>query len=288
MIIKIFISYSNVDRAKMISLRKRIEMHNSLKAIVVADERKASKLLTEKVKDGIKACDYFVCILTEESILNQWVNQEIGFATALDKSIRPIVASGILDKLKGFIHKQMDLPYSVSSNYMSSRSQSILFSKRAKDLVSDLMFENLLLPKEVDLESFFPGLWECEFILAGKRGIDPKVDISSNAYYSNGELQFILDDFKVDLKKQTLSFIKRDPKDKRLVARNELRIIKLNERYEGFENSTTPIAYYRVGSATDDHDTLAPEKTLSKNQDRVILNLNHIKALAKSSHVFTE
>lgn len=118
MIIKIFISYSNVDRAKMISLRKRIEMHNSLKAIVVADERKASKLLTEKVKDGIKACDYFVCILTEESILNQWVNQEIGFATALDKSIRPIVASGILDELKGFIHKQMDLPYSVSSNYI--------------------------------------------------------------------------------------------------------------------------------------------------------------------------
>lgn len=247
MSIRIFISYSNEDKGKMLSLRKRINAHSSLKATVVADDRKASKLLTDKVKDGIKDCDYFVCILTAKSITNQWVNQEIGYATALGKRIRPIVESRVLDKLKGFVHKQMDLPYSVKTNGTSPRSQGILFSKRAKVLVDDILLENKLTPKEVGPESLFPGVWECEFVLNGKRGIDRKVEVkNTNEYHTNDKLTFVLDDFKADLKKGTLSFTKHDPKDKNRIAVNDLRIVKLNERYEGNENGSTPVAYYRI------------------------------------------
>lgn len=247
MSIKIFISYSTEDKGKMLSLRKRIEKHTTLKAIVVADDRKASKLLTDKVKDGIKDCDYFVCILTSKSIKNQWVNQEIGYATAQGKRIMPIIESGILNKLKGFVHKQMDLPYSVKTAGTTAQGQGLLFSKRAKVLVDDILLEKGMVPRELGLESLFPGLWECEFILKGERGLDQKVEIkNTNEYYTKGRLAFVLDEFKIDLKKGTLAFTKHDPKDRSWGAPNELRIVKLNERYEGTENGTTPVAYYRI------------------------------------------
>lgn len=247
MAITIFISYSNDDRGRMLSLRKRINAHSSLKATVVADDRKASKLLTDKVKDGIKDCDYFVCILTAKSISNQWVNQEIGYATALGKRIRPIVESRVLDKLKGFVHKQMDLPYSVKTNGTSARSQGILFSKRAKVLVDDILLENKLTPKEVGVESLFPGVWACEYTVDGKSGIDRKVEVkNTNEYHINGKLAFTIEEVNVDLKKESLSFVLVDPKDQRKVYANELRVVKLNTRYEGTSNSATPISYYRV------------------------------------------
>jgi len=143
----------------MLSLRKRIDVHSSLTAIVVANERSASKLLTDKVKDGISDSAYVVCILTNKSIKNQWVNQEIGYATALGKPIRPIVMTGVLNKLKGFVHKQMDLPYSVKSTGVSVRAEAVLFSKRAKVLVDDILVEHRFVPQEVGLESLFPGVW---------------------------------------------------------------------------------------------------------------------------------
>ncbi|MBL7952062.1 MAG: toll/interleukin-1 receptor domain-containing protein [Flavobacteriales bacterium] len=244
---KVFISYSNDDKNKMRSLEKRLKSGGVLTPIIIADDRKPSVLLSDKVKRGIEECDYFVPILTKRSIINQWVNQEIGYATALKRSIVPLVEAQIINKLKGFIHKQTDLPFQFKSNTKSAHSEASIFSKRAKVLANHLLLENEILPEEVSAENFFPGIWECEYTLNGKKGIDPRVEIKNgNDYYSNGKLYFKVDDLRIDLKKGGMSFTKCDPKDGSRIAHNVLRIVKLNERYEGLENGQTPIAYYRI------------------------------------------
>lgn len=114
---KIFISYShnNIDKVELIV--NELKKHSILEALVIASNREAGKLLSEKVKTGIKDAQIILPIITEESINEQWINQEIGYATALNKKIMPIVQGDLIDKLKGFIHKQADIPYKFEKSY---------------------------------------------------------------------------------------------------------------------------------------------------------------------------
>jgi hypothetical protein len=80
-------------------------------------------------------------IITEQSITEQWINQEIGFATAIDKKIMPIIESGLIDTLKGFIHKQIDLPYTYqreSVRRQEDRNFIDCFKKLFKDIEKNL------------------------------------------------------------------------------------------------------------------------------------------------------
>lgn len=233
----------------MRALEKLLRSHSALHPLIIADDRKPSTLLSDKVKNGINECLYFVPILTSTSIKNQWVNQEIGYATAKEKHIVPIVASHITGRLKGFVHKQTDLSF----QYKATRSQPSLegrrFSTEAKVLVDWLLTQNKITPKDLSPESLFPGVWELEYNYQGSGKIDHdrKVEIrNGNEYHVAGKLQFFLDDFRVDLKKKTLSFTKRRPDPSRPTAYNELRIVLPNERYEGTEDGITQVAYYRI------------------------------------------
>jgi hypothetical protein len=109
--IKIFISYCSEDTNKMRALKRAIEKCSFLMPVVVADNRSPKQSLAEKVKRAIHDSDYLVSILTKDSIRNQWVNQEIGFAEALENKIRtcPIVEASIAKQLKGFIHNNIEL-----------------------------------------------------------------------------------------------------------------------------------------------------------------------------------
>jgi len=109
---KIFLSYSESDKNKLKALRSAIKKREGLNPIIVSERRKVRQSLADKVKECMQEADWLIPILTRKSISNQWVNQEIGFAEALNKiTIVPLVEKSLLDKLKGFIHKQMDLPF---------------------------------------------------------------------------------------------------------------------------------------------------------------------------------
>jgi hypothetical protein len=117
---KSFISYCHrYDDDKRIILDKLLRASH-LYPIIVASRNKPSMLLAAKVEQAIEEADYLIPILTEKSIQNQWVNQEIGYAHKLLKEnkikIVPIVEETVMDKLKGFIHKQMDLPFIFNGN----------------------------------------------------------------------------------------------------------------------------------------------------------------------------
>jgi hypothetical protein len=135
---KIFISYSDLDRNKMNALKRAIEKVDSeLKAVVIADEKKPLRTLAEKVEEGIRQSNILVPILTSNSINNQWVNQEIGFAKAHGIEIIPIIDDKVLKKLKGFVHSQVDCPFLYTSD-KNPNKESAAFRKAYSALLSFL------------------------------------------------------------------------------------------------------------------------------------------------------
>lgn len=114
---KVFISFSEENRNKMKVLRKAINESSLLEAVVVEDKRKGPLHLSELIIEGIKESDFFLPILTKSSIYTQWVNQEIGYAWEINHiEVVPIVETQIMDDLKGFINKQIQLPFTFASS----------------------------------------------------------------------------------------------------------------------------------------------------------------------------
>jgi hypothetical protein len=149
---KVFISYSDFDRDKVKLLINELKTNPMFSAIVIANNREALEPLAKKVADGIIRSDIFIPILTRNSIMTQWINQEIGFATALNKKVLPIVENDQISNLKGFIHKQIDLPYNFPSNSKKA-TENKNFIKQVRLLISDI--ENMgekLAAKETPVE----------------------------------------------------------------------------------------------------------------------------------------
>lgn len=133
----IFISYSKLDKDKVDLIVNELECHSQFFPIVIDLNRDSLKPLAQKIADGIIQAKVILPILTKNSIPTQWINQEIGFATALSKRIMPIVESDIIDKLKGFIYNKIDLPY----NYQPNEDKEVehtAFIKQVKNLLANL------------------------------------------------------------------------------------------------------------------------------------------------------
>lgn len=140
MIQEIFVSYSNFDKEKVRLISKELVGNSKFVPIVIASERESLKPLAQKVAEGIERSHVVVPILTKSSIGTQWINQEIGYASALKKRIMPIVDRDLISELKGFIHKQIDLPYVFISDSNKAKEHRD-FLKQFKILLSDLETE---------------------------------------------------------------------------------------------------------------------------------------------------
>lgn len=134
---RVFISFSANDLSYMRRLKSHLKTSEYLEPIVITEKREAGKLNTEKVAEGIRSCDFIIPILTMKSINSQWVNQEIGYATALNKEILPIIEDNCLDILKGFIHKEKDQPYRFRA-HDNPKTERKNFRACINDLISDL------------------------------------------------------------------------------------------------------------------------------------------------------
>jgi len=152
----IFISYSDFDKDKVDLIVNELEGNTKFFPIVIASNREALKPLAQKVADGIIQAKVILPILTKNSIPTQWINQEIGFATALSKRILPIVERDLIEMLKGFIHKQIDLPYNYQPN-SNKASEHKDFIKQVRNLLADLEeeFQKLVIAEELPEKSDF-------------------------------------------------------------------------------------------------------------------------------------
>jgi TIR domain-containing protein len=112
-----------------------------IEPIVIATNKEPGKRLSDKVSEGIISSDIFIPILTRNSINNQWVNQEIGFAVAQEKRIVPVTEKQIISQLKGFIHSQIDLSCSYYGDSTNQRKESISF-KNCLEILLECVLEN--------------------------------------------------------------------------------------------------------------------------------------------------
>jgi hypothetical protein len=159
---KIFISFAQADDAKRRLLCRVLqEQEPTFEPIVVTSRRSPGKPLTDKVTEGIKEAEHFVVLLTRESIANQWVNQEIGFAVGIGKSPLAVADRALIGELKGFIHSQQDLPFHFAADG-TQRSTSLAFRRACEQLREHLvatsaikLFQSRISPPNVQAGSAY-------------------------------------------------------------------------------------------------------------------------------------
>ncbi len=145
----IFISYASFDDDLVAILKDQILICNSFEPVIIADQRKALKPLTQKIIDGILKSDYIIPIFTTNSFKEQWINQEVGFSISKGKTIIPIVQKEVIKELKGFIHGEIDLPYKFGSGAKLIKNGKTEFLKACKLLLSDIENETI---KSIEVE----------------------------------------------------------------------------------------------------------------------------------------
>lgn len=111
---KAFISYSSKDNRKKEILDSVLREHG-IEPVIILNRENPKDYGTDKIKKGIEEADFFIPILTSQSIYTQWINQEIGYAEYESDEgkliIVPIVEKDIMGELKQFINHIQDLPY---------------------------------------------------------------------------------------------------------------------------------------------------------------------------------
>lgn len=136
---KLFISYASENNDKVEIIIDELKDHPIFESIVVAKKREPNKSLVKKVTEGIDSAYRIIAILSLQSYREQWINQEIGYASAKGIPIVPIVAKSILNDLKGFIHKQNDCPYLYPSRAgLFIRDENAAFIEQFRQLIKDL------------------------------------------------------------------------------------------------------------------------------------------------------
>lgn len=121
MTLKLFISYCSDDLPFVDRLVAAIRQSTvDIEPVVVAYEKEAGAEFQDKVCKRMDECKLFLTLLTRNSIQNQWVNQEIGYAQALHRrgiiqTIIPVVERTYdeshtlhLVSLSGFIHRDIE------------------------------------------------------------------------------------------------------------------------------------------------------------------------------------
>lgn len=101
MVLDVFVSHSERDEDLVSLVKYSIEVLD-LDAYVEMYEEYYGEDAIELIQEAIEGCEYFFAILTEESVKSPWVNQEIGYACALEKNIVPVRVGNV--KVPGMIY----------------------------------------------------------------------------------------------------------------------------------------------------------------------------------------
>ena len=97
----VFISYSTHDLKQVQALQKQLS-NTPIKVFVAEHSILPSEELTSSISAAINKCDLFIVLWSLNAKDSDWVSQEIGKATALNKKILPLVLEPDMN-LPGFV-----------------------------------------------------------------------------------------------------------------------------------------------------------------------------------------
>ncbi|MBL0342921.1 MAG: toll/interleukin-1 receptor domain-containing protein [Bacteroidetes bacterium] len=102
---EVFISLETLSDIELGEILKKWLIKTGLfNAEVIVRGHHPNEEIVKLIKEKIEGCKYFIPIITSESIYNQWVNQEIGYAIARDKQIWPLFDHNVRDQIRGFLN----------------------------------------------------------------------------------------------------------------------------------------------------------------------------------------
>lgn len=93
---RVFISYSTKDE-KLVSCLKSY-LGNLVEVYLAPEDPQPGQILAEKIRQEIGKSDLFIVLLTPNSTISSYVNQEIGYAEGIKKPVIPVVLEGTPDK----------------------------------------------------------------------------------------------------------------------------------------------------------------------------------------------
>lgn len=162
---KVFISHATTEDGELVRWIADALDRLHIRAFVYERYQRGGQNRFEVIKRWIKACPYFLVVLTKDGIASQWVNQEIGYAVGMGKEIIPIVevdeSTGRCIKSRGFVELHDPIEYYRNDNVGLMASvlytfYSLLYSQRKWQ---DLIFLSCVCGKEFDGLLQFDKLW---------------------------------------------------------------------------------------------------------------------------------
>jgi tetratricopeptide (TPR) repeat protein len=168
--IKMFMSFAGEDLPFINELCEKIKSElPEIEPVIVSYEKEAGVAFSRKISAYLEGCKWFFVLLTENSILNQWVNQEIGYAFSLKKygsieEIIPVVERKIegekenLIDIKGLINKEIESVSFIRSNKEKSFKNIIGYLNNA--LKQSNKPETLKIEEETALLEEEKDYWE--------------------------------------------------------------------------------------------------------------------------------
>ncbi len=107
---QIFLSHSGADAAWVLWLAEEIK-NIGIVPYVFEQDPQPGRYVSDKVKAAITASDALVVFMTVNSHRAPYVQQEIGFAEALDKLIIPIVQPGLDPQMFAMLQAREYIPF---------------------------------------------------------------------------------------------------------------------------------------------------------------------------------
>jgi len=111
---KVFISHATAEDGDLVCWMAEALDRLHVRAYVYEAYQIGGQNRFEEIKAMIKACPYFLVVLTEAGIASQWVNQEIGYAVGVSRTPIPIVEvdySGRRLESRGFVELHDPIDY---------------------------------------------------------------------------------------------------------------------------------------------------------------------------------
>ena len=92
---KVFISHDEKNDHRLAHSLAGLLLESGMEPLIASQRRQPGKAIDEKIREMIEESDCVVVFVTYYGNRNQWVQQEIGLAKALDKHIVPVTTRGV-------------------------------------------------------------------------------------------------------------------------------------------------------------------------------------------------
>lgn len=142
--LKVFLSYSSKDKHVAGEYKNYLSVYCGFEVYIAHEDNTPAHEWTPQIKDNISVTDIFIVLISKNSKISNYVNQEIGIAFGLDIKIFPIMIDettpfGFIDRIHGFPYiKESDLSIIINcSKLFSIITTDTIISREFDDLAID-------------------------------------------------------------------------------------------------------------------------------------------------------